>query len=135
MKKDEFIRKMYRFFRHFTISDEVALFIACQFSLESSFGSSNRSVTQHNLCGMKTPVKRLSAVSQSYHGDFMIYHNDLLCAIDYLLWLSYNHFNQTELQDLSLFKDKLIKCGYCPENDYVFKIETLFKQYAYVIET
>lgn len=110
-----------------TCSHEVALFIACQFALESDFGRSYCATKYHNLCGMKVPVYRPTLCQNK--GGFACYIDDYDCINDYLLWLAYNKFNRYDLSHLDVFKKMLVVKGYCPESDYIKRIESIYQQF------
>lgn len=113
-------------------SPDVLLFIACQFALESNFGNSNLANRYCNFCGMKIP--KLRPTFAIYDGDGFAEFDDLdSCVLDYVIWLSWNHFTQSDLDDLKFFKERLIKSHYCDDADYISSIERLFNQYNSII--
>lgn len=109
---------------------EVKRFIACQFALESAFGSSPFAKCRHNYCGMKVPALRLSLVSNpTERGEFASYSGITYCVHDYLLWLASNKFTKEQRYDLYEFIKHLQYSGYCPESDYISKIQTIYSKY------
>ncbi len=109
-------------------SVDVAFFIACQFALESSFGTSAIAKENFNLCGMRVPAIRPTTcigVNRA-HAKYADY---LHCCIDYCLWLSYNAFSQKILSDVDKFRDKLFTSGYCPETGYSGRIMSIYNQF------
>lgn len=111
-----------------TLPHDVITFIACQFALESSFGTSRLAKECHNHCGMKAPLVRPStALNRGVSVVFADYPNKYFCIVDYFLCLSYHQPLAKQLENLDLFKH-FIKF-YCPEKDYVNKIINLFNQF------
>lgn len=114
-------------------STEVATFIACQFALESNFGQSLLATRHNNLCGMKHPTYRVSlSISRSTAG-YACYLNHDDCITDYMIWLAYNHIGKYDLSHLDLFKKTLVAKGYCPDKDYISRIENLYSTYYQLI--
>lgn len=111
-----------------SIGDEVRYFIACQFALESAYGTSRIAKSRMNHCGMNVPLLRPS-LNTAVSG-FASYNSLDDCVRDYVLWLAWNKFGYYDLHDLDLFKKKLKAKGYCPAKDYINRIETVYLQYA-----
>ena len=116
---------------------EVTEFIACQFALESDYGKSSLALNANNLCGMKKPFSRIGLFEvdeitgnpcQTESG-FVMYVNSDFCILDYLMWLSYQHFTQDEMNNLSLFVIHLRNSGYCPEKGYIDIIQSIYQQF------
>lgn len=115
---------------HFSI--EVMHFIACQFALESNFGTSSMSLCNNNYCGMKVPSLRLTLCKNSdkdSYGSFAVYSGITSCVNDYLIWLTYNKFNRIEFNSVDAFAHHLKYSKYCPDDDYVEKIWSIYYQY------
>lgn len=111
-------------------SNDVIHYIACQFALESNFGTSAFACCNHNYCGMKVPGSRITVcynVTES--GKFAVYSCLRDCVTDYLLWLQYNKFTRSEFKDLELFKKHLLYSNYCNDVGYYDKIDTIYNQY------
>lgn len=109
---------------------EVRHYIACQFALESSFGESPLSKCNNNFCGMKVPSVRITlACNLDEKGNFAVFNGIYSCVCDYLLWLNYNKFSRAECNKLGLFVSHLSISGYCPEPDYISKINKLYSRY------
>lgn len=108
----------------------VALFIACQFALESDFGCSRLARECNNISGMRSPSLRLTLDVYHASGEFAVFYSWSECISDYFLWLAWNHFNLDDFQDLNKFKRKLVSCGYCPENDYINRINKIYLQFV-----
>lgn len=107
---------------------DVITFIACQFALESNFGTSEIAKSLYNHCGMKAPLVRPStALNRGISNVFADYSDKHLCIVDYFLCLSYWRPLSKDLENLDLFK-YFIKF-YCPEKDYVQRITNLFNQF------
>lgn len=111
-------------------SKEVCDFIGCQFALESSFGRSNLSVTNNNYCGMKNPLVRIST---ALHAGDGVYHwaqfQDLYsCCIDYLLCLQYHRPISTQYDTIPHYS-AFIKKFYCPDTDYIDKINKIYQSF------
>lgn len=106
-------------------SYNVACFIACQFALESNFGQSRIARTRHNLCGMKHPQLR-PTYDLLRAATFADYDSKESCFKDYQLWLAYSKFTQFDLSNVECFKAKLRSKNYCPETDYIDRIQSIF---------
>lgn len=105
----------------------VRYWVACQFALESNFGKSNRALKTHNLCSMKIPQVRFSLNTAST-GVFAVYDSDEDCVLDYLYWLAFNRFTFHQLQSLDLYRLRIKARNYCPDEDYIDKINKLYNQ-------
>ena len=131
MKQEEkdFIKRVREnaFLRNFVLSREVLDFIACQFALESDYGRCNLAKYSHNYCGMCSPHRRIFYGSSSAN-EFAKYDTFDSCVIDYISWLLYNRPTNCELKNLSDFKRFLRNNGYCPEKDYIDKINSIYQQ-------
>ena len=113
--------------------NEVRKFIACQFALESDFGQSSLARCNHNFCGMKVPSLRLTLCSNASSKDyysFAVYSGITYCVHDYLIWLVYNKFNRIEYNSVDAFARHLKYSNYCPDDDYVEKIWSIYYQYC-----
>lgn len=109
-------------------SGDVRKFIACQFAIESDFGTSKVAVANNNISGMRYPVNRVTtAVCQNL--GFADYHSKRDCIIDYCIWLACNGFTQRIVNDYGLFINHSSWSNYCPEKDYVQRIIKLKNQY------
>lgn len=133
-QKFEFIKKVNDYFLYIGASREVALFIGCQFALESNFGQSRIALVQNNFCGMKSPVLRPSLNLNSAR-SFASFAGLKSCIIDYMLWLSWNKCSIAKLQDISAFKKFLVDKKYCPDPDYISSIERIFNEYSPLLLT
>lgn len=116
--------------RNFVFSPDVLDFIACQFALESDFGTSSLALTRNNFCGMKVPYKRLTyrICSIKPSDGFCAYSSFDNCILDYVSWLFYNRPYQNALQSVDAFKIFLRNSGYCPEKGYIDLIDSIYKQ-------
>lgn len=127
MNKDKFISNMLILLSEYSVSFEVRRFIACQFALESNFGTSAIADENANYCGMRVPFVRPTTcigVNRA-HAKYLSISE---CIVDYFLWLAYNKFKQTELNDLDLFKAHLVSAHYCPSDNYISSIERIYNQ-------
>lgn len=104
---------------------EVRFWVACQFALESNFGNSRLAKVKHNYCGMKIPKSRLTLNLCSV-GEFAEFESLEACVLDYVFWLSWNHFNYQHLFNLDFYTRHLIACKYCPDADYIDRVYTLY---------
>lgn len=111
------------------MSDDVALWIACQFALESNYGRSELAINCHNISGMKHPLKRLSMSTAANSRGFAIYYQLEDCIEDYLLWLAWHKTLKSELTEVPKFASFLATMNYCPEKDYITKINKLYQQF------
>lgn len=123
---DDIARQLMFVCSHMTF--EVSKFIACQSALESSFGQSHIAKENHNIFGMKLPVKRITnAVKENRgHAYYLTVFNSI---VDYVFWLQYNHFTQKDIADLSRFITKLEAAKYCPSASYIQTIVSLLNQF------
>lgn len=126
-KQIKFIFDISQDFRDFGILDNVADFIACQFALESNFGRARMVETKHNYCGMKCPSYRPTLDLDFKPNQFARYRSLIECEIDYLLWLAYNRFNRFDLSCIDSFSRLLKAKSYCPEKDYIEKIQSIYQ--------
>lgn len=132
-KQLDFIREISLKFPFF--SQEVSLFIACQFALESNYGSSRLATECNNYCGMKSPRVRFSTeiypyLSSDVHGDYFAEYDSIDdCVTDYVIWLAFSRFTQRDMSDVQLFCNKLKRSGYCPEPDYITRIFVIYRQF------
>lgn len=123
----KFIQEISADMRDFGIHDNVADWIGCQFALESNYGNSRIAKTRNNFCGMKAPFLRPST-NIGYKG-FARYPSKYFCEIDYLTWLAYNRFTVHDLSNLEQFQLVLKAKKYCPEVDYIERINNIYKQF------
>lgn len=116
--------------RYTQFPKEVCFWIGCQFALESAFGTSHLALENNNYCGMKNPLVRIST---ALHAGDAIYHwaqyDDLdSCVVDYLLCVQYHRpvsFDYDNIKRYSRFVSKF----YCPERDYIDKINLIYQQF------
>lgn len=114
--------------RHF--SDDVKHFIASQFALESNFGNSAMACCLNNYCGMKVPAVRATlCLNPDDKGKFAEYSCMSACVNDYVIWLVAMKFNRQDYNNISVFSNHLKVSGYCPEPDYIDRINSIFNQY------
>lgn len=126
-KKIDFISSFWKHLNAFhCFTDDVRDFIACQFALESNFGESSLAQSCYNLSGMKHPLVRPTTSIHAYNG-FATYGSVTSCVVDYVLWISYRKPLRKELEDINLFKG--ILKNYCPEKDYIDKINKIYSQF------
>lgn len=116
--------------RNVVFSSDVLNFIAAQFALESNYGTSSLACTRNNYCGMKIPHRRVSyrimyIDSSDAFASYSTFDN---CVLDYVSWLFYQRPSQNVFQDVSAFKIFLRNSGYCPERDYIQRIELIYNQ-------
>lgn len=117
------------FLRMFVAGQDVRDYIACQFALESNFGTSSLAKCRNNLCGMRIPNRRIYYGLPIEHDDgFASYDSTCNCIIDFISWILYNRPYKYDLISLSNFKIFLRNTGYCPEKDYIDKINFIYSQ-------
>lgn len=126
-KQIKFIREISADMHDFGILEPIADWIGCQFALESNFGDSRIAKTKNNLCGMKVPLLRPST-NIGFDG-FAQYPSKYFCEIDYVLWLAYNRFSGHDLTNLEHFTAHLKAKKYCPDSDYIERINNLYQQF------
>lgn len=128
--KLNFVRSIIFYLGNFNITGDVALFIACQFALESSFGSSNLSKKNNNYCGMKLPVVRLSTAKNFGSSDkWAVYLSLFDCITDFVLLLQFHKPNSCTFDSISHYK-QFIDGWYCSDKSYLDKINSLYVQFS-----
>lgn len=129
LEKKDFLNLVTKLLPEF-ISIEVRHFIACQFALESNFGTSPSAVCNGNYCGMKVPVLRATfCLNPTEVNQFALFSGIVSCVHDYILWCQSFKFTRYEFEHLPYFKKHLEISGYCPDFDYIDKISKLYSQY------
>ena len=79
---------------------------------------------------MKVASFRITlALNLDEKGEFAQFAGISSCVHDYLLWLQSNKFTRADLANLGLFVQHLKVSGYCPEYDYIDKIEKLYLKF------
>lgn len=106
---------------------DVLEYVACQFALESNFGTSSLAQTQHNYCGMKVPRRRPFYGKSVDNLQFAYYDTFDNCVIDYCAWFLYTQPYSNTVYDLEAFKIHLLNSGYCPEKGYIDKINLIYQ--------
>lgn len=116
--------------RYSQFPDDVCFWIGCQFALESSFGESSLAKSNKNYCGMKNPIVRISCAKHAgdcnYH--WAQYFSLVSCVVDYLLCLQYHRPVSVDYDTISRFSS-FVRKFYCPEKDYIDKINTIYSQF------
>ena len=116
--------------RNIVFSTEIAEFIGCQFALESNFGISRLAIISRNYCGMKPAFRRVSyRIYEKDDNGFAVFDSLDSCVLDYVSWIYYNRPNKQELTYLDSFIIFLRNSGYCPEKDYISKIQSIYQQF------
>ena len=115
---------------YYKLNDEISLYIACQFALESQYGKSTLVIAYNNHCGMRVPFVRIStAINQGNAKESFAHYICLkACISDYILCLQYHRPLRKDLEDLDLFK-AFIRKFYCPERDYIDKVNKIYQQF------
>lgn len=114
--------------RNIVANFEVRAFIGCQFALESAYGESNIAKTLNNYCGMKTPHIRYTLAMYDSK-EFAHYPHIFACVCDYVCWLLYSRPSSFQLDTLDEFKSFLKSKDYCPDKDYISRIETIYADF------
>lgn len=116
--------------KYFPCLSRVGDWIGCQFALESNFGISNLAKDNNNYCGMRNPLVRIS--SARHVGDplynWAIYDNLNDCIIDYILCIQYHKPLSVDYDTIEHFSRFIMKF-YCPERDYIDKINKIYSQF------
>lgn len=121
---------MHWLLRNVVFSQDIAEFIGCQFALESDFGNSRLAKVSHNFCGMKPAFRRVSyRIYGKEDNGFAVFDSLDNCVMDYVSWVFYNRPNKNELTFLDSFVIFLRNSGYCPEKDYISKIQSIYQQF------
>lgn len=124
-----FLADVYPYCCRYVKNENVAFFIACQFALESAFGTSSLAEEAHNISGMKMPSVRHSLACGQY-GLFASYPSWRFCVDDFFLRNAYFRFTDVSYSSIGLYTRELARSKYCPEPDYVDKIMSIFEQYC-----
>lgn len=123
-EQKHFIKEILVLLKFYNLEQRLALLIACQFALESDYGTSVLAKANNNYCGMKVPHKRLStAINYKSNEKWARYTSKWTCVHDFILWLMYNNVKNTEN-----YFEKLK--SYCPEKDYIKKILKIEENYV-----
>lgn len=129
-EKYSFLSEVRAWVKTFGFTEDVAFFIACQFALESDFGNSVLVHKYHNYCGMRCPLVRLSTALNA--GDasstWASYYSLADCVTDFILCLQY-HRPLSDIKDNIAAYCRFISRFYCPERDYISKINTIYSQF------
>lgn len=121
------------YFRHLFVScyhfnDDVSIWFASLFALESNYGNSLLAKEHNNLCSMKCPKVRISVCSNFGSDDiWATYVSHTICVLDFVLWLQYQRPLRKELESPELLYSYFRK--YCPEKDYISKINRIYQQF------
>lgn len=127
----DFIIKVSDRISHYSqFPEDVCFWSACQFALESSFGESSLAHSNMNFCGMKNPLVRISSAIHCGNGNYhWAQFIDLdSCVVDYLLCLQYHRPISTNYDTIEHFASFISKF-YCPERDYIDKINSIYSQF------
>lgn len=130
-EQNQFIRNIANnpILRNFVPNFEVRAFIGCQFALESAFGTSSLANDYNNYCGMKTPhIRYTLALNDSM--EFAHYAHHHACICDYVCWLLYGRPSSFQLEQVDEFKSFLHSRAYCPEKEYISRIELIYKDFC-----
>lgn len=109
---------------------DVRYWISCQFALESGFGTSSLSEDNYNFCGMKNPLVRISCAEHAGDPNYHWASYDTLgcCIVDYLLCVQYHRPLFCDY-DTVFHYSQFIRKFYCPERDYIDKINSIYQQF------
>lgn len=113
----------------FVKAPNVAFWIACQFALESNFGTSKLAVDYCNICGMKYPRIRHSLAVSSVNGGFASFNSTYQCVSDYFIRNAYCKAGQSVYSSVSNIKQFLRNSAYCLDKGYFDRIDTIYHQY------
>lgn len=109
-----------------TLSINARIYIACQFALESNYGTSSIAMNKLNYCGMKKAHNRITTRSFDIdNSHFATYNSRYDCICDYLLWLCYYNVSQSATIDTL----KRIFVNYCPEPYYTERIDKVYNAF------
>lgn len=130
MNKLAWLKNIQSYVKRFNVSDDVAFFIACQFALESNWGTSPLAINYSNYCGMRCPLVR-PTLALNYEdapiGVFARYGGLYDCVEDYMLCISFHKPMRKELEDVNLFSSFLK--FYCPEKSYIKSVYSIYNQF------
>ena len=131
-----YIKKVETLIRtNYNVSTEVATFIACQFALESDYGTSNLAVNRNNHCGMKNPLLRPSTAAMAgvsnEHTFFAEFISLEMCIVDYFLCLAFHKPMKCDMLNIENFATFIR--WYCPAKDYADRIKKIYFQFKEAI--
>lgn len=126
-EKIDFLSQVFHLVAPYSVSTDVCIFVAAQFALESDFGRSNLATKWHNYSGMRFPRVRPSLSGPEYDG-WSTYLSLADCVHDYFLAVSYHNPLRSDLERLENYC-RFIARWYCPENDYISRVLTIYHQY------
>lgn len=112
----------------FGLPTMITEYIGCQFALESAFGTSSLAFGYDNYCGMKKPHVRYCVDTDS-DKKWSSYKSFYYCCLDYFIWLINNKLRKCDVENLDMFKRFIMINGYCPEKDYIDRIDKIYKQF------
>lgn len=140
-KQYEWILFVAFYLKDYNIKSEVAIFMACQFALESGYGSSHLAKDYHNITGMRVCYLRPSN-QINYHDEkktnFGQYRKNTDCLDDFMLWLSYQRCHPSCYSDIASYSALLIRTKYCEEkgkyinpetSEYIKRIKSIYNQF------
>lgn len=118
------------------VNPDIALFIACQCAMESSYGKSVVALENYNIIGMKLPKNRLTCAIGEKHGH-ACYSNVYCSVMDFFYWLQWHGFNQRDLKkSLETYLKRFSVLGYCPSDNYINSIQSIYQSFkSYKDET
>lgn len=116
-----------------SVSESVSLFIACQFALESNYGTSQLATKYNNITGMRKPLVRPSTCEVDLDSNgFAVYSCKMYCIIDYFLCICYHRPLSEDFEDVKKYA-RFVKKFYCPEKDYIDKIMSIYNKFTYLL--
>ena len=110
------------------LSNDVALFISCQFALESNFGESELATNYNNITGMRRALVRPSTCREIKGSYFAAYSSLVDCVADYFLCLAFHRLEHCDLCSVKAFIPAINK-WYCLEKDYIHKITQIYNNF------
>lgn len=140
-RQRDFILHTSFYLKAYNIPEEVAQFMACQFALESGYGSSALAQDYNNITGMRVCYMRPSN-QLNYHDEkktsFGQYLSKTECLDDFVLWLSYQRCNRSDYTSIKSYCALLIRTKYCEEkgrsinpetSEYIKRIKSIYNQF------
>lgn len=136
MEKKTVFATLVNIFHHWLefASLEVIQFIVAQVCLETGYLESSICRVNNNMFGMKVPKKRVSLALGEQNGH-AFYDTMKDSFSDYLLWLQFNGFDQSDLKDFNKFVAKFRNTGFNPSENYADTVIKIVKCYVRDSET
>lgn len=110
-------------------NDDVSSYIACQFALESNYFKSNLVLAYNNASGMRFPLHRPNLCCSKTSSGFACYRSLFACVRDFFIRQFLFAKTWKDFSSIELYRAFLVRSNYCPEIDYVGRIDRIYNQF------